>query len=139
MRKRTAPPPGRAPGFSSSIEIRAGEALNPPPDPLSRLRTLCEALPGVVETQSWNHPNFRAPGGIFASFEILSGRPSIAIKAGKEDQAFLVETFGFFPTPYGAKQGWVSLWADGDVDWDLVERLVAAAHAKVSHPRRRRG
>ena len=104
----------------------------PPADPLTWLRAHCGALPGVEEVIAWGHPNFRVGGRAFAVYEIYRGRPSIAVRAELEEQAFLIEQFGLFKTPYVGKQGWVSAWVDGPAPWELLRVLISKAHLASS-------
>jgi len=99
---------------------------------LGRLRKLCLALPETTETDSFGHPNFRAGKRTFAAFEHVHGRPSIAFRLDAADvDALLLSDAGFFATPYGRGQ-WASLWADGPVDWPLVEDLLERAYRSVA-------
>ena len=106
-------------------------ALRTVRDPESWIRKVCMALPGTSETASWGHPNFRAGGRTFAVFEIVAGRPCIAIAAELEEQTFLVERFGFFKTPYVGNRGWVSVRVDEPAPFSLVRDLVFAAHRRA--------
>ena len=91
---------------------------------LVRLRKLCLALPGVTETGSFGHPNFRVGKRIFVAHEPVQGRPSVAFKLGAEQAtACLVSDDRFFPTPYG-RGHWVSLWADSALNWKEIADLV---------------
>lgn len=94
---------------------------------LRRLRTFCLALPETKEADSWGHPNFRAGKRTFAAFEWIKGRPSIAFRLDPVDVDLLLHRARFFATPYGRGQ-WTSLWADGPVNWRLVERLLRRSH-----------
>jgi predicted DNA-binding protein (MmcQ/YjbR family) len=97
---------------------------------LERLRALCASFPATSETASWGHPNFRALKRTFATYEIVSGRPSIAFRLNPTDIDLLSGRKEFFVTPYGRGQ-WVSLWADGRVSWRLVERLLRRSYRLV--------
>lgn len=99
---------------------------------LDRIRQFCLRLPETSETGSWGHPNFRAGKRTFAVFEWIKGRPSIGVFLGSEEaDAFLLQHQEAFVTPYG-KGKWVSLWADGKLDWGVVEELVERAYRKVA-------
>ena len=90
---------------------------------LARLRKLCLALPEVTETNAFGHPNFRAGKVTFCAFEPCQGRPSVGFKLPREDvTAMLISDDRFFPTPYG-RGVWLSLWADGTLDWTEIEAL----------------
>jgi predicted DNA-binding protein (MmcQ/YjbR family) len=98
---------------------------------VQKLRTLCLAFPETSERSSWGHPNFRAGKRTFAAFEAVKGRPSIAIHLNSTDVDLLLRRKPFFVTPYGRGQ-WVSLWADGKVDWRLVARLLERSYRLVA-------
>ena len=53
---------------------------------LKRLRTICSALPNVVETSSWDHANWRTGKTLFATFEIYRGSKIFSFFAGNERQ-----------------------------------------------------
>jgi predicted DNA-binding protein (MmcQ/YjbR family) len=92
---------------------------------------LCLALPESSEVSSWGHPNFRAGRRTFAAFEWIKGRPSIAFRLHGPDVDLLLRRRRFFVTPYGQGQ-WVSVWADGPLNWRLVERLVQRSYRVVA-------
>jgi predicted DNA-binding protein (MmcQ/YjbR family) len=98
---------------------------------VKRLRGLCLALPETSERSSWGHPNFRAGKKTFAAFEVIRNRPSVAFRLpANEVEQFLLRK-AFFATPYG-RGLWVSLWADGKIDWKLVERLLRRSYQVVA-------
>jgi predicted DNA-binding protein (MmcQ/YjbR family) len=100
---------------------------------LKQFRTLCLALPEAVEVEAWGHPTFRAGKKMFAAFG--SGElPGLTagLKVGFERQEELLQDDRFFPTPYAAHQGWVSLRIDGRTDWDEVAGLVREAYRQVA-------
>jgi predicted DNA-binding protein (MmcQ/YjbR family) len=98
---------------------------------LARLRSLCLALPETSETASWGHPNFKAGKKTFVAFERVKGRPSIAVRLAPDDVERLLRRKEFFATPYG-RGLWVSLWADGRIDWRAVQDLVARSYRVVT-------
>jgi predicted DNA-binding protein (MmcQ/YjbR family) len=99
------------------------------------MRAFCLALPATSEVGSWGHPNFKAGTRTFASFEWIAGRPSIAFRLDPVDVDLLLRRRHFFVTPYGRGQ-WVSLWADGRVNWRLVERLLRRSYRLVASRRK---
>ena len=107
---------------------------------LEWLRRRARALGGVEEKVAWGHPTFRAGGRIIAAFEIVKGRPSIAVLADRDEQEVLLQTPDFFKTPYAGRWGWVSAWVDAPARWDILESLLAEAHrcatGKASNARR---
>lgn len=98
---------------------------------LPRIRERCLSLPESHEVTSWGHPNFRAGKQTFVAFEWIEGRPSIAFRLNSTDVDLLLRRKGFFATPYGRGR-WVSLWADGALNWRLVERLVERSYRLVA-------
>ena len=98
---------------------------------LTRLREICLSFPETSEAASWGHPNFRAGKKIFAAYEWIGGRPSIAFRLDPTDVDLLLRRKEFFTTPYGRGQ-WVSLRADGRLSWRLIERLVDRSYRLVA-------
>ena len=98
---------------------------------LKKLRSLCLSLPETSEASSWGHPNFKAGKKMFAAFERVKGRPSMAFRLDPDDVDRLLGRKQFFVTPYGRGQ-WVSLWADGALDWRAVEDLLDRSYRVVA-------
>jgi predicted DNA-binding protein (MmcQ/YjbR family) len=98
---------------------------------LARLREVCMSFPETSEAPSWGHPNFRAGKKVFAAYERIGGRPSIAFRLDPVDVDLLLRRKEFFATPYGRSQ-WVSLRADGRLSWRLVERLLERSYRVVA-------
>ena len=101
---------------------------------LRRLRDICLALPETSETASWGHPNFKAGTRTFVAFERVKGRASIAFRLEPDDVDRLLRRKSFFATPYGRGQ-WVSVWADGAIDWKAVATLVDRSYRVVARKR----
>ena len=89
----------------------------------ARLRRVCLSLPGAEEGIAWGHPSFRVGGRTFCTFEILRGRPTIAMKASPADVKRLSVRDDFVVTPYG-RGVYVSRWLDGSINWRQLETLV---------------
>ena len=98
---------------------------------LKRLRARCLTFPETRETSAWGHPNFKAGKQTFVAYEIVGGRPSIAFRMPKPDADRLMARPQFFATPYGRGQ-WVSVWADGKLDWAMVDHLIERAYRTVA-------
>jgi predicted DNA-binding protein (MmcQ/YjbR family) len=98
---------------------------------LKTLRSLCLELPETSEAASWGHPNFKAGKKVFVAFERVKGRASIAFRLGTDDIDRLLTRKQFFVTPYGRGQ-WVSVWADGPLDWRAVADLVQRSYRMVA-------
>jgi predicted DNA-binding protein (MmcQ/YjbR family) len=88
------------------------------------LREICLALPEAHEGQSFGIPWFRAGKKPFAIFDLHEERPNVSFRAAPEARDELVADARCFPTPYMWHNGWVSLYLDGDVDWEEVEELI---------------
>ena len=98
---------------------------------LARLREICLSFPETSEAPSWGHPNFRAGKKVFAAYERIAGRPSIAFRLDPTDVDLLLRRKQFFTTPYGRGQ-WVSLRADGRLSWRLIEHLLDRSYRVVA-------
>lgn len=96
------------------------------PEALSRLRTICLALPEAVEKETWEHPTFRIRDKIFAMVHATDGRLGVWCKAPAGVQAILVEAAPdrFFRPPYVGSKGWIGIWLD-DPDWDEITDIIA--------------
>jgi predicted DNA-binding protein (MmcQ/YjbR family) len=99
---------------------------------LKEVRALCLALPETSEVEGGGHPTFRAGKKMFAGFGEEAGELSLGLKVGYERQEELLKDDRFFPTPYAAHRGWVSLRVDGKTDWDEVRGLVREAYRQVA-------
>jgi predicted DNA-binding protein (MmcQ/YjbR family) len=99
---------------------------------LKEVRSICLALPEASEVEAWGHPTFRAGKKMFAAFGAGEEGLSIGMKVGFERQDELLKDDRFFPTPYAARQGWVSLRVDGNTDWNEVSGLVREAYRQVA-------
>lgn len=102
---------------------------------LKQIRAICLALPETCEVEAWGHPTFRAGKKMFAACGSGEGILSIGLKVGFDLQEKLLEDERFFPTPYAAHQGWVSLKLDAKTDWREVGNLVQNAYRQVANKR----
>ena len=100
--------------------------------PIDRLRAICLALPGVTETSSWGHPNFRTGNRIFASFDNYRGEECICFKAEREMQDLLLDDERFFRAPYVGHLGWVCVRAAGRLNWRKLRGLLFESHRLAS-------
>jgi|SRR6516225_8343297 predicted DNA-binding protein (MmcQ/YjbR family) len=99
---------------------------------LARVRTLCLALPEACEVEAWGNPTFRAGKKMFAGFGAEAGKITLGLKMSFERQDQLLKDDRFFPTPYAARLGWVSLHIDGRTDWDELRGLIEEAYRQVA-------
>ena len=100
---------------------------------LDRLRKICLALPEAEERMGHRHPVFYVRTKCFAAWEPSRGRVAIAVRIDPIDAGLFTDG-RFFSTPYGRGK-WISLWADGKVDWKLVAQLVGASYRMVAPKR----
>jgi len=99
---------------------------------LKQIRSICLSLPEAGEVEAWGHPTFRAGKKMFAAFGDGQEGLTIGLKVGFDRQEELLVEERFFPTPYAARQGWVSLRIDGKTDWDEVRGLIHEAYRQVA-------
>ena len=99
---------------------------------LLKLRGLCLAFPETKEVEAWGHPTFRAGKKMFAAFRDDPEGPTLGIKVGFERQEELLRDSRFYPTPYAARQGWVSLRLSSKTDWNEIAALVREAYRQVA-------
>jgi predicted DNA-binding protein (MmcQ/YjbR family) len=102
---------------------------------LKQLRALCLALPETCEVEAWGHPTFRAGKKMFAAFGDQYGELAVGLKVGHDRQEELLADDRFFPTPYAAHQGWVSLRIGAEMNWQEVAGLVREAYRQVANKR----
>lgn len=99
---------------------------------LKRLRELCLKLPGVVETASWGHANWRVGKKIFAAFEETPTARIVSFFVGVEEVDVFLEDARFFLPRYTDHHGWVCLKLDRATDWAELRGLLARSHALVT-------
>jgi predicted DNA-binding protein (MmcQ/YjbR family) len=99
----------------------------------NRIREICLALPEAKEVEAWGHATFRAPKKMFTACGVeKDGSASLGLKVGFDRQEELLKDPRFFPTPYAARQGWVSLRLKPKMDWAEVTALVTEAYRQVA-------
>jgi predicted DNA-binding protein (MmcQ/YjbR family) len=99
---------------------------------LSKLRDLCLAFPEAKEVEAWGHPTFRAGKKLFAAFGDEEEGPTVGMKMSFARQDELLRDKRFYPTPYAARQGWVSLRLNGKTDWNEIAALLREAYGQVA-------
>ncbi|HLH63333.1 MAG TPA: MmcQ/YjbR family DNA-binding protein [Ktedonobacteraceae bacterium] len=106
-------------------------------DVLDHLRSICLAYPEAVETGGVGDPSFKVRDKIFAMQHQMDGRMSLWCKARPGAQQVLVgsEPERYFVPPYVGHHGWVGIWLDIDVDWDIVADLVDESY-RITAPKR---
>ncbi len=99
---------------------------------LSRIRDICLALPEAREVEAWGHPTFRAGKKMFAGFGEHGGDLTLGLNVGHKRQAELLNDNRFFPTPYAARLGWVSIYIDKKTNWEEIAGLLEEAYRQVA-------
>jgi predicted DNA-binding protein (MmcQ/YjbR family) len=99
---------------------------------LKRVRAICLALPEAREVEAWGHPTFRAGKKMFAGFGQDADGITIGLSMGFERQDELLNDKRFFPTPYAARLGWVSMHIDRKTDWNELRGLIEEAYRNVA-------
>ncbi len=103
---------------------------------LEKLRSICLALPEAREIEAWGHPTFRAGKKMFAAFGELEGIRSLGLNVGFDRQEQLLKDERFFPTPYAARLGWVSLRFDRKkMNWNEIRALLHEAYRQTANKR----
>jgi len=93
-------------------------------DPLTFLKTAYD----------WGEDSFDGKK-LFAAVDRQHERPSVSFKVTPLLQAELIERDGFFPKPYSAHQGWVSVATDRPVDWDEIAEYLRVGYRLVANKR----
>ena len=99
---------------------------------LAKLREICLRLPEVRETVKWGHPTFEAGKKMFAVLDRYQDRLCIAFRALPERLPALLADERFYEAPYGARQHWMCLHADGRVDWSEMQVLLRDSYRQVA-------
>ncbi len=109
--------------------------------PLERVRSICCALPEVVERLSHGQPTFFVRGKttfvMFLDDHHGDGRLALWCAAPPGVQAQLVEQEPerFFRPPYVGGRGWIGVRLDRQLDWDEVAEICADAYRQVAPKR----
>ena len=105
--------------------------------PLDRLRAICLTFPEAVEAGGVGDPSFKVRDKIFAMQHLIDGRMSMWCKARPGAQDVLVgsDPGRYFVPPYVGHHGWVGVWFDGEIDWELVADLVEESY-RMTAPKR---
>ena len=98
---------------------------------LAKVRAICLALPEAKEVEAWGHPTFRAGKKMFAGFGTDDDGLSLGFKMSYERQDELLKDSRFYPTPYAARLGWVSLRINSKTNWSEVAALLREAYCQV--------
>ncbi len=106
-------------------------------DALEHLRRLCLALPEVTERLSHGEPTWFVRGKktfvMFAN-QHHDDRVAFWCAAGPDVQQTLVAQApeSYFRPPYVGHRGWLGVYLDVEVDWDVVADLVEDAFRVIA-------
>jgi hypothetical protein len=107
-------------------------------DPLTRVRELCAAAPGVSERLSHGEPTWFTGGKAFVMYADHHHNDRVAVWCAAPEgvqEAFIESAPDrFFRPPYVGHRGWLGVWLDVPVDWDEVATIVADAYRQVARP-----
>ena len=106
-------------------------------DALEHLRRLCLALPEVTERLSHGEPTWFVRGKkTFVMFADRhhDDRRAFWCAAGPDVQQTLVAQApdSYFRPPYVGHRGWLGVYLDVEVDWDVVADLVEDAYRVIA-------
>lgn len=106
-------------------------------DPLDQLRAICLAFPEAAEKRGVGDPTFCVRDKIFAMRHLVDGRMSMWCKAPSGAQEVLVgsDPEKFFVPPYVGHHGWIGIWLDVEIDWDLLADLIEESY-RMTAPKR---
>ena len=105
---------------------------------VSRVRSLCLALPEAVEIESRGRPHWRAGRSPFFAFVgARMGLPfTVCVKLDPEEQLAWEDDPRFFVPPYWGPYGWRALHLDAaDTDWQLIAELLDGSYRQVANKR----
>jgi len=106
-------------------------------DPLGRLRAICQAMPGAVERPSHGEPAWFAGGKkAFVTYADHHHDDRVAFwcaaPAGQQQELVAESPGQYFVPPYVGVRGWLGVWLDVPVDWQVVAEHVADAYRVVA-------
>jgi hypothetical protein len=124
----------------SALDVRVPDSGEMTHDPLEKLRRICMALPEVEERLSHDEPAWFVRGKItFVTYADHHHDDRLAFwcAAPEGAQEVLVgsEPERFFRPPYVGVRGWLGVYLDVPVDWDLIAELVRDAYRCVAPKR----
>src|ERR1019366_4057475 len=97
----------------SRMTLSAGDDDVMDNGPLERLRRICLALPETTERLSHGEPNW-----------FVRGKKTFVSYAERHEQ--------FFVPPHVGVRGWIGVYLDVPVDWQVAAELVEEAYREVA-------
>jgi predicted DNA-binding protein (MmcQ/YjbR family) len=99
---------------------------------IARLRKICLALPGATEVEAWTHPTFRVKNKIFCVYGGYENEPNITLKVGKPALGIFLEDPRYWKASHIGNQGWISMSAKAELNWEEVEELIKGSYALIA-------
>jgi predicted DNA-binding protein (MmcQ/YjbR family) len=99
---------------------------------LERIRSIVLGLPEAKEEIKWGHPVFVAGKKMFAGFGEGKTRATLGFKVPDDQFDPLVDSGRFYPAPYAARFGWVSIDLREPIDWRELETLLVQSYRLVA-------
>ncbi len=101
---------------------------------IAKFRAVCLALPGVVETPTWEKPHFRVGHKIFAACGEPRDPLAVAFKLKlPHARARFARDPRFKRAAYCGKYGWVTLDLAGRPDWTEVRAFVEESYRLIAN------
>jgi hypothetical protein len=109
-------------------------------EPLEALRRICLALPEATERLSHGEPTWFIQGKkTFVTYADHHHDDRLAFwcaaPRGAQDVLVAADPDHFFLPPYVGPRGWLGVYLDVTVDWDLIASLVSDAYRTVAPKR----
>ena len=110
---------------------------------IERLKAVCLVLPEASEDYAGvGNPSFKVRDKIFAMQHPAQkpgheNRPSLWLKAPRGFQEMIVgsDPKHFFVPPYVGQHGWVGIFLDIELDWELIASLIEDSY-RMTAPKR---
>lgn len=102
---------------------------------LTKMRTICLALPESNESETWGKPHFRVGEKIFAGCGENEGRLTIGFKTDMETANRLIRGGRFSRARYVGHHGWVSMDVAAIEDWNEVRDFVTGSYRLIAPKR----
>jgi hypothetical protein len=111
-------------------------AACPPPDPLTRLRAICLALPDATEKVSHGEPTWFVRK-VFVTYAERHHDDRVgfwcAAPPGAQEALVAARPDRFFVPPYVGGRGWLGVRLDVDeIDWDEISEIVTDAYREIA-------
>ncbi|MBN9503686.1 MAG: phosphoribosylglycinamide formyltransferase [Armatimonadetes bacterium 55-13] len=104
---------------------------------LAKLREICLALPEVQERPSHGEPAWFVQGKkLFVMFADHHHDSRVAFwcaaPEGAQAACIATDPHRFFRPPYVGVRGWLGVYLDVEVDWEMIQSIVREAYRTVA-------